>query len=311
MRALGSAASLAIVTALSAHSALGAERHSDWPNSPQSERTSSSSISAARDTCVRTASAAGLSDQPTLPADAPTRALWSSLERPPSPREAQALAKNNTGFAEFDFNQGVSPEAVKTLRNAGITIFAYNVGNGGGSAWGEGSNILRGQNARNVVKAAAKKAIMRGADGLHLDNVDTLDASALERLMDAQVEAARELQKSPALHLKNSTKNYLHVLKRRPDLRAATKLAVVEHLSSEPGSAQQIAKMKIPVYGIEFARSRFGSPTRSVSQLNAFVRRNCWVSGIWAMPNEDQYEARSAVYVTSSAQGCGCSGSPG
>jgi hypothetical protein len=311
MRALGSAAYLAIVTTLSAHSALAVERHSDWSNHPQPDQASSSSNSAARDTCTRVASNAGYTDEPVLHTEEPVRALWSSLERPPTPREAQTLARNNTGFAEFDFSQGVSADAIRTLREAGIKIFAYNVGNGGGSAWGEASNILRGPHARSVVKAAAKKALMRGADGLHLDNVDMLDSTALERLMDAQVEAAHELQKPPALHLKNSTTNYLRVLRRRPDLRAATKLAVVEHLSSEPAAAQQIAKMRIPVYGIEFARSRFGSPTRSVNQLNAFLRRNCWVSGIWAMPNEDQYEARSAAYLTSAANGCGCSGAPG
>jgi hypothetical protein len=305
MKIAMSAASFAVLLTLNGQFAEGAERRNEWVSQPQTDQSKPELKPADSVTSIDTCSGS------TAKRVKRTRKLWSSLERPPSVREAQTLAKSETAFVEFDFQQGVADDAVKALREAGTLIFAYNVGNGGGSEWGEGRHLLKGRNAPQLVKAATKKALASGADGIHLDNVDSFGASELEQLMDAQVEAAREARKQPALHIKNATRNYLRVLKRRPDLHAATKLAVVEHLTSDAQSARQIADMDIPVFGIEFANSRFGSPTSSLQKVSTFVKNNCWVSGIWSMPNEDQYEARSARFVGSSDQGCGCSSRPG
>jgi hypothetical protein len=230
--------------------------------------------------------------------NAVSKSLWSSLDKPPSVDEARLIAESNTGFAEFDLSQDISPDAIHILKNAGVKVFAYNVGNGGGPIWNEPENLLMGEDAFDIVREATNLALIAGADGLHLDNMHAMDEQRLEALMDAQVTAARSIGRLPALHLKNAAQTYLDILKRRPDLRAATKVAVVEHLVSDPEAPRELAKMGIQVFGIEFAQSRFGSPTTTVPQVSEFLRENTWVAGVWAMPNEDHYEGRTATYVT-------------
>src|SRR5262245_598583 len=136
---------------------------------------------------------------------------WGSLERPPSLAEV-ALLPPSTRFVDLDLTQFSSPQerasVIAALRGRGIQIFAYHVGNGGGRTWGEGGNLLSGEAGIQTIYNATRQALQAGADGIHLDNPDRLSSAYLEQLMDAQVRAARELGRTPVLHLKNAPVQY-------------------------------------------------------------------------------------------------------
>lgn len=220
-------------------------------------------------------------------------ALWTSLARAPSLSEAQELARRGIRFANFDLKYGGSPEVIRTLKQAGIYVFAYNIGNGGGGAWGEPTGLATGQAGINRIREATRRALQAGADGIHLDNPDKLGEAQLERLMDAQVQVARSMGREPALHLKNAPREYANILSRRPDLLPHVKIAVVEHLMTRVNDSKRLASMGIPVYGIEFQASHIGSPTQSAAATRAFFNNNSWVSGMISMKHERSYEGRT------------------
>lgn len=220
-------------------------------------------------------------------------ALWTSLERAPTLAEAQELVRRRVQIADFTL-QDATPEVMQTLRRAGIKIFAYNIGNGGGyEHWREPTGLLEGPGAAQRIYTQTREALLRGADGIHLDNPDKLSERQLEALMDAQVRAARSLGREPALHLKNAADVYANILSRRPDLRPYVQVAVVEELMAHADQGRRLAAMGIPVFGVEFQTSHIRSTVqRSVTQAQAFFRDNDWVSGMISMPQERHYDCR-------------------
>lgn len=234
--------------------------------------------------------------------------LFTSLDKALTVPEAQELVRKKARFADYDIRLGGNPAAVRLLRDAGVCVFTYDIGDGGGSAWREPSGLLNGAAGEKRVYDATQYALLHDCNGIHLDNTHALSSERLEKLMDVQVKAARDLERAGkippgvfALHVKNAASNYADVLQRRPDLRALTKMAAIEHIETHASGAKRLAEMGIPVYGIEFRHSTFGSPTRSLEQTKAFVQRSPWITGVYSMPDERNYEGRTATFIEGAA----------
>lgn len=227
----------------------------------------------------------------------PKGRLLTSLENAPSPNE---IASSGAKFVDIDLNSRGSVAAVAAAKQAGAKVAAYHEGAGGGSSWGEGNRDMTSAKELAKLGKDAVAAQAKGADYLHVDNLDKMDAAGLAKVAKTVQDATGG---KVSIIAKNNLPAWVEAIKSNPDLKPP--YAVAEHAIKDAATvaaAQQLHEMGVPVHFVEFAdpgKDKLTGkprtdPTSTPEELQSFVKANPWAEVVH-MKSQDAYDGRESA----------------
>lgn len=219
--------------------------------------------------------------------------LWTSLQKPPKNSEITAAMAAGVTHFDFDVAEPGGRTAAKFARSMGAKVTAYNIGAGGGEIWNEMERDFAQKEHREALRDELA-GIADVADYVHIDNLSEVSAEVLEQVLDVAKAVGR------TAIAKNNPEAWVEVLATRPDLRPP--YVVIENMVSQQASTKAARKLAVehglPVFLMEFAVEIDDTAGSTVNDCRAFAQANPWVSCIFHMPDEEEYDARASAGCT-------------